>query len=130
MIFLASSDPESGPRGSRLLVPLIRWLAPGLPAEEVEEIVFLLRKVAHFVEFAVLSVLLWRALAGRDAGEWRWKTAGLALLWTAVYAASDEFHQMFVPTRLASVKDVLIDTAGGAAALVITSVIHRVVRRR
>ena len=35
----------------------------------------------------------------------------------SLYAASDEFHQMFVPTRTAHVTDVLIDTAGGAAGL-------------
>ena len=32
-----------------------------------------------------------------------------------LYAASDEFHQIFVPTRTAQVSDVFIDTAGGAA---------------
>jgi VanZ family protein len=35
----------------------------------------------------------------------------------ALYAASDEFHQSFVPTRTALVSDVFVDTAGGAAGL-------------
>ena len=34
-----------------------------------------------------------------------------------LYAASDEFHQSFVPTRTPLVSDVLIDTAGGAIGL-------------
>jgi VanZ family protein len=34
-----------------------------------------------------------------------------------LFAASDEFHQMFVPTRTARVSDVFIDLAGGALGL-------------
>jgi VanZ family protein len=35
------------------------------------------------------------------------------------YAASDEFHQIFVPNRTALVSDVLIDTSGGVAGLLL-----------
>ena len=61
-----------------------------------------LRKGAHMTEYAVLAVLLVRAL-GREA-------AALAL--GVVYAASDELHQAFVRGRHASPIDVAIDTVG------------------
>jgi len=36
-----------------------------------------------------------------------------------LYAASDEFHQIFVPSRTALVSDVIIDTTGGAIGLLL-----------
>jgi VanZ family protein len=61
-----------------------------------------LRKIAHAGEFAVLGFLLVHAL-GR---------ALPALALGVAYAISDEVHQHFVPGRLGSPLDVLIDTIG------------------
>ncbi len=65
-----------------------------------------LRKLAHVVEYAVLGVLLVRALRVMPAF-----AAGVA------YAVSDEIHQHFVRGRHASVLDVVIDGAGVAAGI-------------
>ena len=62
----------------------------------------ILRKCAHATEYAVLAVLLVRAV-GREAP---------ALALGILYAASDEFHQSFVRGRHASPIDVGIDTVG------------------
>ena len=48
---------------------------------------------------------------------WLWAHAWSALIFVALYATSDEIHQAFVPTRQASVWDVLLDTTGGAFGL-------------
>lgn len=118
LIFIASADPDSGPRGSRLLAPLLRWLVPDLSPEVLEHIVLFVRKVAHFGTFGILAVLIWRALtAARSTRAWSWRTAGWALAATAGYAATDEFHQLFVPTRVGALSDVGIDTLGAAFAL-------------
>jgi VanZ family protein len=61
-----------------------------------------LRKIAHAAEFAVLGLLLQRAL-GRE---------GLAVALGIAYAASDELHQHFVPGRQGAPVDVLIDAVG------------------
>jgi hypothetical protein len=42
--------------------------------------------------------------------------ARFTLLIVFLYAATDEFHQSFVPTRTPLVSDVFIDTVGGAAS--------------
>ena len=78
------------------------------------------RKCAHLAEYAVLALLVWRALRKESAREntpWRWSKAALVLALVALYAASDEFHQAFVPSREASVWDVLLDTSGAAFGL-------------
>ena len=63
-----------------------------------------LRQVAHMTEFAILGVLLLRAL-GRET---------VALMAGVAYAVTDEVHQHFVEGRYASPIDVLIDAAGVA----------------
>ena len=52
-----------------------------------------------------------------EARPWRWRHAGLTLLIVFLYAATDELHQLFVPTREGTIRDVLIDTTGAAIGL-------------
>ena len=120
VIFSASGDQLSFQHSSRIIGPFVRWLLPHLSDEVIHAIVVIVRKCAHLTEYAVLALLLWRALRkppGPDAPHWRWSEAGLALTLVALYAASDEYHQTFVPSRQGCVSDVLLDTAGGALAL-------------
>jgi VanZ family protein len=68
-----------------------------------------LRKLGHFVEFAILGGLLLRALRDVPA----------AVLAGAAYAVTDEVHQIFVSGRQGSPLDWLIDTAGVVAGVAI-----------
>jgi VanZ family protein len=120
LIFSASTDTNSFEHSSRIIAPLLHWLFPQMPDDTMHLIVLLVRKCAHLTEYAVFALLLWRALRKpmkNDPRPWIWREARLALLIVALYAASDEFHQSFVPTRTALVSDVFVDTAGGAAGL-------------
>jgi VanZ family protein len=72
----------------------------------------LLRKLAHFTEYAVLTGLWWRALRGLGM---RFPLAA-AMAISLGYAATDEFHQTFVDGRRGTPVDVLIDSAGIAIA--------------
>ena len=76
---------------------------------------FFIRKSAHFTEYFVFSLLLFRALKEKDQ-RWRLRWAIWALAIAAGYSALDEFHQSFVPSRTASPWDSLLDTTGAAAA--------------
>ena len=87
---------------------------------------FLVRKAAHMSEYAILAILL--GLTIREYKKEPWLL--LALTATAAYAATDEFHQLFVPGRSGQLKDVLIDTAGGALGLGLLALILYLKRRR
>jgi VanZ family protein len=120
VIFSASSDRMSFQHSSRIIGPFVRWLFPHLSDEAIHALVIIVRKCAHLAEYAVLALLLWRALRKPpepDAPPWSWSEAGLALALVALYAASDEIHQAFVPSRQGCVGDVLLDTCGAALAL-------------
>ena len=132
VIFSASGDQFSFQHSSRIIGPFVRWLFPHLSDEAIHAIVVVVRKCAHLTEYAVLALLLWRALRKPPVPgtpSWRWSEAGLALALVALYAASDEFHQTFVPSRDGCVSDVLLDTAGGALALLCLWAVGRWRRR-
>jgi VanZ family protein len=120
IIFSASSDRMSFSHSSRIIGPILHWLFPHMSDQSVHAVVFAVRKAAHVTEYAILALLVWRALRKPNAGNprlWQWSHAGSALLFVALYATGDEIHQAFVPTRQASVWDVLLDTLGGAFGL-------------
>jgi VanZ family protein len=122
LIFTASADAKSYQHSSTLFEPLLHWLFPQMSPPTVERLHHLFRKSGHLTEYAVLALILWRAIHQPDEKNpraWRWDEAGLALAVVFLYAASDEFHQIFVPSRTPLVSDVMIDTLGGAAGLLL-----------
>jgi VanZ family protein len=115
-----STGLGSAENTSRFVEPFLRWLIPNISDNTVQQVHFYIRKGAHLGEYAVLGWLLWRALRQTklaDARPFQWKVAVAVLLTAAAYAATDEFHQSFVPTRTASVRDVMIDTCGSFLGL-------------
>ncbi len=76
---------------------------------------FLIRKGSHLIEYGVLGALLFRAFRA-ERGGWntRWAMAAVAV--AAAVGGLDEWHQLFVPSRTASVGDVLFDAASAALA--------------
>lgn len=74
------------------------------------------RKIAHFLEFGFLFLLFYRALKKsyvKSTYSMYKKFAIFSLLFTFLYAISDEYHQSFVPGRSGNIFDVMIDTFGG-----------------
>jgi len=132
LIFTASADTKSYQHTSTFFEPLLHWLFPWMSQAQVELLHHLVRKTAHLTEYALLALLLWRAVRRPQRGDrrpWRWDEAGLSLVVVFTYAASDEFHQIFVPGRTALVPDVLIDTTGGALGLLLLWSIGKVFKQ-
>ncbi len=131
LIFGGSSDVLSDRHTSRFLVPMLRWFKPDISEEMLDRIQYIVRKGGHVTEYAILTALLWRA--GRswnraepnDPHPWRWQPAAFAIGVAALYAATDEFHQSFIPSRYSSPVDVCIDTAGACTAIVLIWLIGR-----
>ena len=72
------------------------------------------RKAAHFTIYAILGLLCFNALFNtfRKTDKKYWI---IAIIICALYAISDEVHQLFVPGRAGMVKDVIIDTCGSVS---------------
>ena len=81
------------------------------------------RKLIHFGEYALLCLLVWRALEPQLGPR---SAALVGFLVASGYAATDELHQTFVEGRNGTPVDWLIDTAGaGLMAILLRSGLRR-----
>lgn len=122
--FLADLIPEST---LSTLTPTIEfsydgYLVSGKSPYDFFE--FFIRKIAHVVEFALLTFLLCRVFSPLTRKDYA------PIVWAGVvaylYAVSDEWHQTFVAGRTGHFADTLVDGIG----IVLVMVIYILIRRR
>jgi VanZ family protein len=115
LIFSLSGDSF---QSSRTLIALQYWIAFFDLPVSLPNVMLLhgaLRNVAHFGEFFVLGVLLYRALSG-NLSKFRVKVACGVLGFGLLLALADEFRQVFTNHRAPSVGDSALDFAGVIAS--------------
>jgi VanZ family protein len=112
-IFVGSTDLLSAAHTSRFIGPFLRWFAPEISNETIGAIQIVVRKVGHLTEYAILALLLVRALRRQLVA----RATGIAFMFAAILAALDEFHQSFVATRTGTPWDVAIDCVGALIGL-------------
>lgn len=106
---------------------LLQKLLPFLDLES-QTGMHLLRKAAHFTEFAALGFSFgW--FYGMVCKKWRFALL-LPLFSGAAAAAIDETIQLFSPDRGPSIKDVGIDTCGVIAGIAVLTLLHWIAKRR
>ena len=133
--FSAQDAEESGKTSSVVVEKVIEVVEPEydeMPAEKQgeiwSEITHIVRKTGHFSEFALLGffTLLYLVTWKKKPflyGMW-------AELFCIVYAATDELHQMLSPGRGPGVTDVLIDSAGALAGILLSFFIVKTAERK
>ncbi len=123
VIFLGSTDLMSAEHTSRFIVPFLRWLNPDISPATLVSIHSVVRKCAHLGEYAVLALLLLRAVIFMTNLK-----RSPAILYVSVWGAclfvatTDEFHQTFVVSRGASATDIMIDSGGAILGLLIGAI--------
>ena len=117
IIFSLSTDSFSSEHTGSILYPIFHWLMPSMMLAQFEPIHHFIRKSAHFTEYFIFCLLLFRGTRGGRPG-WRWTWALAALSIAAGYSALDEIHQAFVASRTASAWDSLLDSTGAFVASV------------
>ena len=104
VIFTMSTSTFSALNTSKFIEPILHWVFPLASKDTLSVLHALVRKSAHFTEYAVLFWLLLRGpMAGRPY---------MALTVCVLYAFLDEGHQTLVPGRTASLYDVALDSTG------------------
>lgn len=89
-------------------------LSPALITSLCEKLAFPVRKSAHILEYMILHGTILFALFFQNETMRGTRWLKWAFIMTVCYAASDEFHQLFVPGRAGMVRDVVIDSLGVA----------------
>jgi VanZ family protein len=130
LIFGASTDLGSTQHTSRIIRPVLQFFWPNVSDKTVHDVQVAVRKTGHLSGYAMLAALVWRAKQkGIFVNGWNWRSARFAEIVAALYAMTDEFHQSFVPSREASIWDVLIDSTGAAVGLAVIWMVGRLRRK-
>jgi VanZ family protein len=116
VIFTLSTDYFSSEHTASIFSPLVHWLFPHLSEDQFDFIHHIIRKSAHFTEYFIFCVLIFRGVRGDRKG-WRWSWGLSALAVAAGYSIMDEIHQAFVASRTASPYDSLLDSLGAFFAI-------------
>lgn len=98
--------------------------ATAMPVAQARSLNAILRKQAHVIEFAILALLTRWAIGARPWGD------VAAWSFAALYAASDEYHQLLVLGRSGSFDDVVLDAFGAFVALVLCRLVIGMFARR
>ena len=128
--FIWGNSLASGETSGNLSGRIMQWINTVLRLDEdgADILHRLIRKGAHFTEFACLGLLLtW--LFGM-MGEKKGHLFCMPLLFGMMAACVDETIQVFVPDRGPSPVDIWIDTCGVAAGIVILLAGHYYVRKK
>ncbi len=132
---MRSTEATSGGNTIRRLavywLPVAAWMGlifllsaqPDLPHPPSAFLDHVVKKGGHMAAFAILAWLWWRALH-RERGMPMGVALGLALMFTVLYAVSDEVHQSFVPGRKPRATDVLFDSLGASAMVIIIRLVR------
>jgi VanZ family protein len=132
VIFGASTTLGAPNNTSRYIRPFLLWIDPQMSDETYEKWHHAIRKCAHFTEYAILGFLAWRIvyLDSAFSGVNQCRQYLLIILFCALYASTDEFHQKFVPGRQPAVLDVMLDTFGAACGLLAIWSVRRLQKGR
>lgn len=130
MVMIFCFSAQTGQTSGAMSGRITRWILervvagfaemdPAAQAQLCSSTGLLIRKLAHFSEFALLGFFL--MLHIRQIG--RMTPVRLPWLWAwsigTLYAVSDELHQGFVGGRVPAVMDVCIDSAGVVAGVMV-----------
>lgn len=131
VIFAMSAQPaqQSSQLSGGLVSKIISVLYPNLSelsqsaqTSIIHNTTLVVRKAAHFFEYFVLGVLA--ILTANTFNKYKFfNRAVLATAFCVLYAISDEIHQHFVLGRACRFTDILIDSSGIIAAILIISII-------
>ncbi len=123
LVFIFQMSQATGETSKGMSDSLVRMILNYL-GWDIPSVV--LRKIAHFCEFAGLCMALFNAIKvtfGKKAYLWAW---GL----TAFYAITDEIHQTFSMGRAGRLYDIAIDWAGALCGLAAAQLIYTLIRKK
>lgn len=109
----------------RFFAPVVLWAAvifafSSFPTSSTSEIYwqdFIVKKLAHITEYAVLTILTYRAFW--NSGYSKKNALFSAVAFAIFYAITDEIHQSFTPGREPHVRDIVFDTIGALGVVYI-----------
>lgn len=125
MLSHQSASISSGQSG--VFVEQLHHIAPSV---DQQLLTFLVRKGAHIFAYFVLGILTFNALRRINLSRFKFnRPAVLSIIVCALYAASDEFHQLFISGRSGEIRDIMIDSCAAMAGVFVVSIFVRILQK-
>ena len=129
LIFLMSNQPAHiSNQQSNSFINMLAFFGIDLNSKLGSLASFVVRKTAHFTEYAVLGFFTYKAVSC-DVKD-RKKAVLMAQLISTGYASTDEIHQMFVPGREGKVFDVMIDSCGAFCGIMVSLITQKLIEKK
>lgn len=109
-----------------LLYPHFSKMSPDAQQQVIDNAMFYVRKTAHMSIYFVLGIFSYLTFVSYNTVKYFLRVLisfGVCFL----YACSDEIHQIFVDGRSGEIRDVLIDSTGALASIIIITLIVRLI---
>ncbi len=123
IIFLFSHQPKTeSEEYSRLAIWILQMLGIDLTDIAKGNATFIVRKAAHITEYFILCLL------ALNLTKDKWESPVfyyIAIVFSVLYACSDEFHQTFIQGRVGCIQDVGVDSVGVLLAALLFFVIKK-----
>lgn len=114
IIFLFSNQANSG----TITHNMVEQILPKTEKINIIDIInFIIRKLAHLIEYLILTLLtisLFKEYTKKEK-----IIIITSIIFCFLYACTDEYHQSLIPGRTSLFSDVIIDTTGGIIAIII-----------
>lgn len=120
----------------KIFVPGFKELSSDKQFEFAAQIDYPVRKTAHACAFGLIgffsfmTVFFFARSRGKAEKKRIWIYGLSALAFSVAYAASDEFHQLFVPGRAGKITDVLIDGSGALVFILFSILFINLIERK
>lgn len=125
--FIFSNSMDNADASTLKSGAVLELLRRILGSEGADLTEYIVRKTAHFTEFAIEGILLLSVVKGYTARPLRF--LGWPLLGGLMTALADETIQLFSPGRSSQVTDVWIDFAGVVTGILLALLVRAIVRR-
>ena len=132
--FSADNADESGQKSAEVTEKIVQTVDPSIVEKPIEEqqkvyetVGSYVRKAAHFLEFAALGLFV--SIIVNTIYPDFLRRFFMSLGACALYAVTDEIHQIFVPGRACEIADLLIDLLGVSVGILLSMAIFAIFKQ-
>src|SRR4030095_5293392 len=124
-MYYFSTDVFSADNTRNIFENIFLWFSPHASKHAILKFNYILRKSAHFTEYAILGALLFRAFRAGNPIRWKFSWALYSFLLSVAWSLLDELHQSFTQKRGGSIWDSLLDSSGALMMLLAIALVNR-----
>lgn len=128
IFYMSSQVADVSNKQSGFVIKVVETVGFDIESKFGELANFAVRKTAHVSEYCILAFIAYNLV--RCYTDKKNHARIYCIVISALYACTDEIHQLFVPGRTGMFRDVVIDTSGAVIAAIVLLIIDNVKKKK